>query len=47
MSYDVSGCVHGGHVRRYFVFNIITFGSRHGIIESTCLTYENYNIKKL
>jgi len=31
-------CVHGGHVRNYFVFNIIIFGSRHGIIETACLT---------
>ena len=28
-SYDVSGCVHGAHVRNYFVFNNIIFGSRH------------------
>ena len=27
-----------GHVRNYFVFNIIIFGSRHGIIETAGLT---------
>jgi len=49
----VSGCVHGVHVRNYFVFNIIIFGSRHGIIETAFLTYRHYNnnnnnnIKKL
>ena len=32
------GYVYGGHVRNYFVFNIIIFGSRYGIIETACLT---------
>jgi len=27
--------------------NIIIFGSRHGIMETACLTCRDYNIKKL
>jgi len=27
--------------KRDFVFNIVIFGTRHGIIETACLTYQN------